>query len=79
MPVLFNGTTADVDLLYNIFIAGVTFDDGTTNKKWSLNQLPSPLDPLDPLVVVFQKSSAWGAVCHRGSIYQNGVRISHMY
>jgi hypothetical protein len=76
MPVLFNGSTTGIDLQYNIFIGGVTFDDGTTNKTWSLNQLTSPLDPL---VVVFQKSSAWGAVCHRGSIYQSGVRIAHMY
>ena len=76
MPVLLNGSTAGIDLQYTIFIGGVTFDDGTTNKTWSLNQLTSPLDPL---VVVFQKSSAWGAVCHRGSIYQNGVRIAHMY
>lgn len=76
MPVLFDGSTSGIDLQYNIFIGGVTFDDGTTNKTWSLNQLPSPLDPL---VVVFKKSIAWGAVCHRGSIYQNGVRIAHMY
>ena len=76
MPVLFNGSTAHIDLQYNIFIGGVTFDDGTTNKTWSLNQLTSPHYPV---VVVFQKSKSWGAVCHRGSIYQNGVRIAHMY
>lgn len=76
MPVLLNGAMAGLDIHYNIFIGGVVFDDGTTQKVWSLSQLKAPVDSI---IVEFKKSSTWGAVCHRGSIYQNGVRIAHMY
>lgn len=75
MPVIVDGMTSDVTLRYDIFIGGVTFEDGSLSKDYNLGDF----DELGIAKVRMLKSGNYGSICHRGSVWQDGKRIAWFY
>lgn len=71
--VVFTGTMApDLVFQFNIFVAGVTFDDGTLVRNLS----PSAFDSLGRAWVrLIRPAAARTSVCHNLKVYQNGILI----
>ena len=75
MPSVVSSTYPDVIVQYNIFISGVTFEDGTISK----DVLPEEYDAFGQAVVNFIKTGTSGSNCHRTSVFQDGVRIAFFF
>lgn len=74
MPVIVDGLYPDVVLKYEIFIAGVTFDDGTLVKPLLV---PGDFTPEGEHTLHFYKSGTSGSSCHRLAVWQGTQRIAY--
>jgi len=75
MPVMVDGLSDDVEIRYDIFLAGVIFEDGTLQKTLPQENFNS----YGVTRVFFIKQERSGSVCHRASVWQNGKRIAYIY
>ena len=73
MPVVINGIWSDSIVKLEIFIAGVTFDDGTIVRTINPS---TDCDAFGTKLVEFLKAGNSGANCHRVSVWQSGKRIA---
>jgi len=76
MPAIIVGLHVDTILRYDIFIGGVTFEDGSIQKNIIL---PDNCDSMGMTLVRFLKIGSSGSVCNRVSVWQNGKRIAWYY
>lgn len=72
-PVIVDGV-GSARLEFEIFIGGVTFDDGSLGK---LIEIPSDLNAFGEYLLHFYKIGDSGSICHRLKIFQGGVRIAY--
>lgn len=72
IPIIVDGARPDVELKYEIYIAGVTFDDGTLNKTLTYNDLNSEGEA----TLNLYKTGTAGSSCYRCKIVQNGGMIA---
>jgi len=74
MPVIVDGLCPETTIRYEIFIGGVTFDDGSLIKIISL---PTDGDPEGATILTFYKESDTGSICHRKQVFQGEKRIGY--
>jgi hypothetical protein len=74
MKIVLSEVPADIRLSLDIFISGVTFDDGTTLKEFTA----ADFDATGVLTVRFLKAASVGdgSACHKLRIYQGNQQIS---
>ena len=71
MPVVASRVTDDMQVTLEIFIGGVLFEDGTTDKTL----LSTDFDEMGVAFVRFLKSPGRSATCHRTRVYQDNIYI----
>lgn len=71
MPVVASRITDDMSVSLEIFIAGVLFEDGTTDKVL----VPGDFDEMGVAFVRFLKSPGRSATCHRTRVFQDSLYI----
>lgn len=74
MPVLVDGLHPDASLEYEIFISGVTFDDGALKKTL---RIPADFTADGANFLHFYKSGTSGSSCHRLRVWQGATRIAY--
>ena len=72
MPVVLSSVYPDIRVNYDIYVAGVTFTDGTLNK----DLLPGDFDAFGQSMIHFIKTGTLGSACHRTSVWQGNKRIA---
>lgn len=75
MPVVVSSVYPDVRVNYDIFVAGVTFDTGGTNKDY----FNTDFNDLGQAKVTFIKTGTQGSACHRTAVWQGNKRIAYFY
>lgn len=73
MPVVVDGNYPGTSVIYDIFVGGVTFDDGTLQR--TLLPGSSPAFGWD-MTLLFYKAGLSGSNCHRASVWQGTRRIA---
>ncbi|MCB1122893.1 MAG: hypothetical protein KJT03_15165 [Verrucomicrobiae bacterium] len=73
MPVVIDGNHADTSVVYDIFVGGVVFDDGSLSRTLYPG---GSVTPLWEAVLHFYKAGLNGSNCHRASVWQSGRRIA---
>lgn len=73
MPVVIDGLWPDTQVKIEIFIGGVTFDDGSIVRSITP---PQDCDVFGIAMVEFLKAGSSGSTCHRVSVWQGGKRIA---
>ena len=73
MPIMIDGSWPDTVVKMEIFIGGVTFDDGSLTR--SINPA-AECDAFGVNRLVFYRTGSVGSVCHRISIWQGSNRIA---
>lgn len=75
MNVVADRMPQDVELRYEIFASGATFEDGTLSKTLKAKDFSH----LSILPLHFRKPDNSGSACHRASVWQNGQRIAYFF
>ena len=76
MPVIVDGLRPGITLEYQIFLGGITFDDGSITKYISGG---SGVDPAGNGLLKFYKAGQSGATCHTVRVLQNGRSIAYAF
>ncbi len=73
MPVLVDGLYSGTKIDFEIFIGGVTFDDGTISKSL---RIPDDVSSDGQALLHFYKTGDSGSVCHRINVFQTSQKIA---